>query len=175
MIPRVRRSLEGAGAPALLLDSSVKDVIADSIAEIILYTGGVFGKELIVTGVDGNGAPDEYATSEELTLPEQVVVSAQAALNHFFFLFAGSKISERIADEAQTWEWQRSANLLVEQLKHLIAARDKALEALAEDDTSGFDAYESFIAARDTRTSRIIEPWVGANGGGGLEMDYRFG
>ena len=52
MVPRVRRALEGAGAPPVLTDDAIKDLTADAIAEVILYTGGVFGHELVVTDRD---------------------------------------------------------------------------------------------------------------------------
>ena len=52
MVPRVRRALEGAGAPQVLTDDAIKDLTADAIAEVILYTGGVFGHELVVTDRD---------------------------------------------------------------------------------------------------------------------------
>ena len=72
MVPRVRRALEGAGAPPVLTDDAIKDLTADAIAEVILYTGGVFGHELVVTARDdATNAPTEYATDPELTLSEQ--------------------------------------------------------------------------------------------------------
>jgi len=132
MVPRVRRALEGAGAPEVLSEDAVNDLTADAIAEVILYTGGVFGKQLLVTG-DDQGVPDEYATNEALTLREQAVIATQAALNYFFQKFSAMKTTERIADEAQTWEYTLSANLLNEQLKLLIGERDRALEAMERD------------------------------------------
>ena len=125
----MRRALEGAGAPEVLSEDAVNDLTADAIAEVILYTGGVFGKQLLVTG-DDQGVPDEYATNEALTLREQAVIATQAALNYFFQKFSAMKTTERIADEAQTWEYTLSANLLNEQLKLLIGERDRALQAL---------------------------------------------
>ena len=128
----MRRALEGAGAPEVLSEDAVNDLTADAIAEVILYTGGVFGKQLLVTG-DDQGVPDEYATNEALTLREQAVIATQAALNYFFQKFSAMKTTERIADEAQTWEYTLSANLLNEQLKLLIGERDRALEAMERD------------------------------------------
>ena len=111
MVPRVRRALEGAGAPEVLSEDAVNDLTADAIAEVILYTGGVFGKQLLVTS-DDQGVPDEYATNEALTLREQAVIATQAALNYFFQKFSAMNTTESIADEAQTWEYTLSANLL---------------------------------------------------------------
>lgn len=172
MIPRVRRAVEGVGSPAVLSDGEVKDLIADALADIILYSGGVFGKQLVVTETGENGEPVEYATSDELTLAEQSIVAAQAALNHFFFTYANTKISERIADEAQTWEYALSANLIRDRLKFLVGERNSALEQLTSSTVS--DSYQSFIAARDALTSSLIEPWVRDYVPCGQE-DYRFG
>lgn len=157
----VRRAVVGAGAPAdAIADDTVKDLVADAVADVILYTGSAFGKQLVVTDRDSNNAPDEYATSDELTLPEQRVIAHQAALNYFFFEFNDKKISETIQDEATSWEYTLSAQVMRDQLKLLQAERDKALEALAAGEVP--DSYVSFIAARDYQTSRLIEPWVDA-------------
>jgi hypothetical protein len=176
MIGRVRRAVEGVGTPQVLTDDEIKDLIADALADIVLYSGrgDVFGKALIVTQRGVNNEPEEYATSDELTLAEQSVVAAQAALTHFFYTFVNLKVQERIADEGQSWEYTLSATLLRDQLAHLIANRDRALEQVA---AAGWvaDGYESFLAVRDQYTSRLIEPWVqGAIGVGGQE-DFRFG
>lgn len=175
LIPRVRRAVEGPGS-VTLTDEEIKDITADAIGEVILYTGGVFGKTLEVTARDDQyGAPIEYQTSEELTLAEQAVIAAQAAINHFFFMFAGVKVQESIGDEAQTWSYGLSANLLTEQLRQLVRDRDAALEQVKDEGVEISDSYTSFIAVRDVHTSQLIEPWVGALGAGaGIEVDHRF-
>lgn len=172
MVPRVRRALEGAGAPQVLSDDDVLMLTADAIGEIILYTGGVFGKQLLVMAEE-NGVPSAYGTDAALTLPEQAVIASQAALNYFFQRFAGMKVSERVGDEAQTWEYTLSANLLQEQLRHLIADRDRAIDAVTAAGAP-LDSYTSFLAVRDHHVSQMIEPWVHPHGIGGQE-DYRFG
>lgn len=182
LVPRIRRAVEGVvQAQWSLTDDQVKDLAADAIADVILYIGSFFGKSLDVTAVDPvSSAPTEYATSDAITLAEQGVIAAQAALNYFFFKFAGMKVSETIADEASSWDYSLSPNLLVTQMKLLVDSRDKALEAL-ETHNGAIDEYVSFIAIRDTQTSRMIEPWVYGHsegvgvGAGGLEGDYRFG
>src|SRR3954470_158368 len=64
LIPRVRRSVEGLGAPEKFPDDDIIFLIADSIADVILYTGGTFPKQLLVTDRDGTtNTPTEYATS----------------------------------------------------------------------------------------------------------------
>jgi hypothetical protein len=181
LVPRVRRAVEGVGAPAVLSDDALKDLVADAIAEVILYTGSVFGKQLVVTHVDGTtGAPDQYATSDALTLEEAAVIAAQAALDYFFHQFANLKISETISDESTSWDYQLSATLLRDQLQLLISQRDKALEAI-EAAGFAFDKYESFLAVRDRHTAQLVEPWVDGvlDAGAGAPMvlypDYRFG
>lgn len=176
LVPRIRRAVEGAGAPAVLVDDAVKDLAADAIAAVILYSGSVFGKQLVVTSTDvDTGAPSEYATSEPLTLEEGTVIAAQAALDFFFHRFAETKMSERIADEAQQWEYTLSATLIRDQLKLLAEQRDKALAALSGALGPALDQYASFIATRDVHTSMLIEPWVhfdtGLALGGGMEFD----
>lgn len=179
--PRVQRAVEGVVQQKwLLTPDEIKDVTADACAEIVLYTGSVFGSQLLVTvrDVDTN-APAEYATSVELTPAQASVVSAQAALDYFHHRFAGMKMSEQISDEASHWEYSLSPNLLIAQLKLLQDTRDKALEAVAAQN-GGFDTYISFLSERDVTTSRFIEPWVYGHpegyglGAGGLEGDFRF-
>jgi hypothetical protein len=168
----VRRAVEGVGTVAdALTDEQMKDLVADAIAEIILYSDSVFGKTLIVTD-DEDGIPTEYATSDALTLPEQVVVSAQAALDHFFHRFADMKTAETIADEAQRWEWQKSAQLLRDQFQLLIRRRDEALAQVAGADGS-LERYTSFLAVRDGHTAALVEPWVSGHLLSGQE-DWRF-
>jgi hypothetical protein len=172
LVPRVRRALEGAGAPPKLTNDAVKDVVADALSDILLYTGSVFGKTLDVTATDVDGGfPTEYATSDPLSLAEGSVVAAQAALTFFFHQFSGVKVSQQISDEAQTWQYSLSATLLRDQLKLLQDERDKALEAL--ENTSGLESYVSFIGVRDVLTSRAIEPWVERTALGGMS-DVRF-
>lgn len=175
LVPRIRRAVEGAGAPEVLTDDALKDIAADAIAEVILYTGSVFGKQLVVTSTDdATGAPDEYATSDALTLQEQAVIATQAALDFFFHSFVNTKVSERISDEAQSWEYTLSATLLRDQLALLVKERDRALDALAGVGGAMLDAYESFLAVRDTHTAQLVEPWVTGAIGSGLEVDVRF-
>jgi hypothetical protein len=174
MIGRVRRAVEGVGVPAVLSDDEIKDVVADALADIVLYSGAdIFGKSLVITDRGVNGEPVEYATSDELTLPEQSVVAAQAALTHFFYTFVNLKVHERIGDEAQSWEYALSPTLLHDQLAYLISNRDRALAQVTAAGDWPAEGYESFLAIRDQYTSLLVEPWVQALGIGG--QDYRFG
>lgn len=134
-------------------------MIADAIANVILYSGGLFGHELIVTEVDDTtGYPEEYGTDVALTLPEQSIIAAQAALDFFFLDLANTKTSEKISDEAQTWEYTTSAQGLRDRIKLLVEQRDRALELLKS--KHPLEVYESFIAVRDRHVSQLIEPWV---------------
>lgn len=174
LVPRVRRATEGVGVDLGLSDENVKDLVADAASAIVLKTGSLFGFTLTVTGRDGNGAPDEYETSDELTLAQSTVVACQAALDFFLQYFRTAKTSERIADEASSWEWQLSANVLTEILKTLKAQRDEALADILDDDAA--TAFTSFLAVRDGETSRAVEAYYyGAGATGGQQLDYRFG
>lgn len=173
LVPRVRRAVEGpVPINDAMTDAQMLDVTADAIADIILYTGSVFGKQLIVTSTSETGIPTGYATSDALTLAEAGVIAAQAALNIVYFRLVAMKTSERIADEAQTWEYTVSATALRDLLKALTEARDKALATL--ENRSSLVAYESYLAVRDIQTARAVEPWAVGAGFVGQEVDYRF-
>lgn len=171
MVPRVRRSLEGPTASASAVVGTLSDdqyiaLIADAVAEIILYTGGLFGHTLVVEQRDDEyGAPTAWTTSEELTESEITLVVNQAALNYFFQQWKDLKISERISNEAQEWEWSRSANLLLEQLKSLRSARDAAIAAI-EGIHAVADEYVNLLGVRDAYVDAQIEPWAGGAVGG---------
>lgn len=163
MVPRVRRALDVD--TATLTDDQIKDLVADALGALILYSGSAFGRTLSVTEYDEAEIPAEYAIDPDLSIPEQTAVAAQASLDYFFHRFSGLKVSERIGDEAQTWEYQRSATLLRDQFKLLIDARDKALDSIARQGAA-LDSYVSFIAVRDAYVSALIEPYLnGAVGG----------
>lgn len=183
LVPRVRRAVEGpVPPPKPLSDVVLKDIVADALADVILYSGSAFGKTLDVTAIDDvTGAPTEYATSDALSLQEAAVIAAQAALNFFFFKLVSTKTEERITDEAGEWQYRNSPTLLRDALKSLQDARDKALDALKDD--KPLESYVSFLAVRDAEVARCIEPWTLPEPGGYmqghsaliLDYDYRFG
>lgn len=178
LIPRVRRALEGpaaaSGAVGALTDDQVNAVIADAIASIIFYTGGLFGHELVVEERDATYlAPIAWSVDPAMEEAEQTVIAAQAALDYFFDFARGAKVSERIADEGQEWEYSFSATLLNEQLKALREARDQAIERLSEANPA-MDTWVNFIEVRDAQTAAIVEPWA-QHGMGGQQVDPRFG
>ena len=178
--PIVQRALEGVvQAGWTLTPDQVKDVTADAMSQILLYSGSIFGSQLNVTETDAvTLAPTEYATTTPLTLPESTVVAAQAALNYFYHQYKGIKISEEIGDEASKWSYSLSPALLIAQLNLLKDARDRALEAL-DAAQYNLEGYVSFLEVRDAATSLLIEPWrYGGSdsfGTGGVTGDPRFG
>jgi hypothetical protein len=179
LIPRVRRALDGphaVGSAAVsntLSDEEVTNQIADSIASVIFYSGGLFGKTLEVTSRDEfYMAPNGWATSEELTEPEATVVVAQAALDYFFHTLQSFKTSESIVNEGEEWSWSISAQAVAERVKSLQRARDEAIALLEA--TLIEDDWVNTLAVRDAFTDALIEPWL-LDGYGGQDIDPRFG
>jgi hypothetical protein len=182
LIPRVRRAVDGptamssGSATTTLNDDELVALIADSIAEVVLYEGDLFGATLLVNGRDESyGAPNAWKTDRELTEPEQVVIASQAALHHFFNDLSNLKISERIDQGDRQWEYAISAQALRDRIAALQAARDRALEALGGNEV--FETYSSFLAVRDAATAALIEPWTVGLGGVAVQFvppDTRF-
>jgi hypothetical protein len=169
LVPRVRRALEGPDAPAgsaaiaegALTDDQLDAAIADAIADVIFYTGGLFGHELVVTERDEDFmAPIAWLVEPALSEAEATVIVAQAALNHFFAMAKGMKVSEKISDEGQQWEYSFSPQVLTEQIKALQRARDEAIAVVKEQNAEALDAWVNLIEQRDFQTSQIIEPWL---------------
>jgi hypothetical protein len=168
LIPRVRRALDGPAATSPLADAStltddeVTAVIADAIADILLYTGGstVFGHTLEVVARDPFYlAPVAWRTDTELSLAEGSVVAAQAGINFFFHKLKVIKVEETITNERQTWTYKLSAQLLTNQFQMLTKARDAALEEVKVQHAVP-EAYVSFLGARDASVAALIEPWI---------------
>lgn len=172
LVPRVQRAVARIGGT--LTSEEAESASADALSSILLYTGSVFGKQLVVTSRTAEGIPSGYATTDELTLAEETVVAAQAALDYFVSFMTTGKTSEQIADEAQSWSWSRSAQALRDAFAYLIGERDRAIEATTAR-APGMVAFESFLAVRDVEVARLIEPFAaGMLGAGGLEADPRF-
>jgi hypothetical protein len=166
LIPRTRRALQGpTGSGAVTLqDSQVRDLVADAIASVMWYAPE-WGKVLAVK---------EKEITPDLTLPEQTVVAAQAALDFFFHEFKDKKTSETIANEAQQWSYQLSAGVLQAQFNALVEARDRALDMIGGGGAT-FVAFSSFLHARDCEIAAAIEPFtLEAASVGGMEHDWRF-
>lgn len=182
LVPRVQRAIEGVVQSQYTLTfDEAYNVTADACADVLLYTGSIFGGTLIVTGRDPiTNAPVSYATPNQLDPSQNSVISSQAALTYFYQVFKNMKMSETIGDEASNWSYTKSPNLLIAQLKLLQDTRDRALEAV-NNQNGGMEAYVSFLAVRDTFTSRFVESWVwgvpesfGLGAGAGLQSDSRF-
>lgn len=168
LIPRVRRALDGPSASgpeapsATLTDDQLTALIADAIATVIFYTGGLFGHELNVTERDVTyGAPTEWTVDPPLSEAEATVIVAQAALDHFFSYVATLKVSETITDEGQEWSYSISSTLLAERIKQLTRARDVALDQVAAAHPVP-TAFISFLHERDRRTAELVEPFYPA-------------
>lgn len=178
LIPRVRRALQGphaSGSAAIdndLSDEETNALIADALADIILYGGGenVFGHRLEVAARDeAYMAPIAWMTDTPLTEYEGSVVVAQTALNWFLNYAQTLKTSEKIADEGQSWEYEIAATVITQQIKALREDRDRALEALKGKNIVT-DDYVNFLAERDYKTDVLIEPWAHGGGRGGQEF-----
>jgi hypothetical protein len=182
LIPRVRRSLEGpfgsasGMAGATLEDAQVEALIADAIADVILYTGGLFGHQLLVAARDPDyGAPTKWKTDEQLTEPEGTVIVAEAALRFFYQSVKDMKVQESIANEGQSWSWSMSANAVVEWLKMLKGRRDEALAIVSQLNGIVIDGFTSYLAVRDSAVAAYIEPFASGYATGGQEFaDPRF-
>lgn len=180
LIPRTRRALlgphaSGSGAVAnVYSDEEVNAIVADAIADIILYSGGeVFGHQLeVVERDDWYMAPIAWQTDTPLTEAEGSLIVTQAALNECLRQAESLKTSERIADEGQEWEYQIAASVVTERIKALREDRDKALTIL-QGDNSVSDAYINFLSVRDSYTAALIEPWSTNSGRGGQQLDPR--
>lgn len=169
LVPRVRRAIEGpvpltSGA---LSDEQVEALAADCIADIILLTEGLWGHTLTVGEVDPDtGYPLHWLVDPELSLPEQSLVAAQAAVQFFIYTVKDGKTSERIKNESREWEWQKSPTLLKDWFAELVKARDAALQTVIDTDTI-MARYASILAAREPLIAALIEPWAPAGGGMG--------
>lgn len=167
LVPRVRRAIEGpvpltSGA---LTDGQVEALAADCIADIILLTEGLWGHTLAVTEVDVDGNT-HYEVDPELSLPEQSLVAAQAAVQYFIHTVKDGKTQERIRNESREWEWQKSPTLLKDWFAELVKARDAALDTVTASNPP-MARYASILAAREPLVAALIEPWAPSGGGRG--------
>lgn len=164
LIPRVRRAVEGvtssSGDVGALTDDQIEQLAADAIAEVIFYTGGLWGRTLSVSERDATtNVPLHYDIEPELALSEQTVLVSQAALDYFFHEFKDMKTAETVQNEGQSWQWEKSANLVTEQFKTLVAQRDEALEVVAR--LHPVTArWASFISVRDRQTAYWLESYA---------------
>jgi hypothetical protein len=163
LVPQARRACEGPyGAPAgrpPLSESVIYGMVADACAEVILFSGTLFGHELLVKQRDpARGFPTEWKTAQTLNQWEGTIIICQVALDYFFHLFRDLKTSETLKNEGTEWTWALSANVLRNYLESLKEARDKALEGLRAHNPV-LDTYASNIRIRDQATVGILEWW----------------
>lgn len=163
LIPQTRRAIDGptaiaSGAVSTTLDDDqVKNLIADSIAEIIFFTGGLFDHALQVAARDDvYNAPTEWTVDPPLEAHEAVVITTQAALNYLFHELRDMKVQESIRDEGQEWSYTLSTNLIRDHLKWLQQLRDRALE---EVQTPMPVFFVSMLHERDLAVAQAVEPY----------------
>jgi hypothetical protein len=161
VVPRVRRALEGPiPVNPALTDEAVKAVAADAVADLILLTDGRWTHTLSITARDSTTTyPTEWAVDPALTLPEQSLVAFQAALTNIGVVMRDMKVSERIRNEAQEWEWQISASGIRDWLKALTEQRDAALQSVFENNPV-LVRVASILHARDPVGAALIERFV---------------
>lgn len=167
IIPRVRRAIEGpVTPPGALTDDQVLALAADALADVILLTAGQWEHELLVSERDETtNVPIEWTIDPELSLPEESMIAAQAAITYFFHQFKDLKVAQRIQNEGQEWEYQISATVLRDWIKMLQEQRDESLEALGRSNPA-LARYGSFLEVRDSVGAALLEPWRGGGSGG---------
>lgn len=163
MVPRARRYIEGPyGAPFArtpLQDSQIYDMVADACADVILFAGSLFGHQLIVKARDPTeGFPIAWQTDVVLQEWEVSLITAQVALNYYFFVFRDLKTSEGIKNEGTEWTYTISVNVIRDYLDELQNRRDMALKGLRGWHPT-LDRYASNIRIRDQATVAILEWW----------------
>lgn len=177
LIPRVRRGIEGAGVTTKALeDEAVNGLIADAVANIILFTGGLFGHQLNVVSRDETYmAPTTWMVDPALTEAEGSLIVIQCQLDYLYQDLKSTKIQETIRDESSEWSYTLSATALGEILKALRAQREEAIQAI-NDSTGGLDQWVNTLYVRDQWTDSLIEPWTPEAGGlGGQSLNpYEF-
>lgn len=174
LLPRVRRKVEGPwGNPngrAEIAEAVLYNMIADACGEIVMLSGSFFHHQLLVKARDPiAGFPTEWQTDTILTEWEGAIVTSQAALNYYYYLFRDMKISETIKNEGTEWTFSLSANVIRNYLESLRDERDKAIEGLRIN-IPVLDRFASNIRVRDQATVAVLEWWdinsPGLTGGG---------
>lgn len=173
-VPWARRACEGPfGAPGglpSLMDSQLYAAVADACAEMILFTGSLFGHQLIVAARDPTGGfPTQWHTEVQLSEWEGAVIITQVALNYYFHVFRDMKTSQAIRNEGTEWEYTLSANVLRDYLATLKDQRDMAMAGLQKHHPI-LDKFASTIRVRDQATVAVLEWWAHDSGvtSGGL-------
>lgn len=163
LTPRIKRAIQGPyGPPPGVPDftqTQLTEMAADAVADAILYSGGLFGHSLTVTARDSTaGYPTAWSTDKVLDEWEVSIVAVQAAISFYWTQFRDVFVSEVKTNEGQSYEYQRSANLLRDQLKYLYEARDYALKQLRQIKPT-VERYASILRVRDIATVGVLEWW----------------
>jgi hypothetical protein len=175
LVPWTRRACEGPfGPPAglpMLVDSQLYAMVADACAEVILFTGSLFGHQLLVAARDPRGGfPTEWKTEKALELWEGALLITQVALNYYFHVFRDMKTSQSVKNEGTEWEYTLSANVLRDYLASLKEQRDMAIAGLQKHYPI-IDKFASTIRVRDQATVAVLEWWAHDSGtAGGLGL-----
>jgi hypothetical protein len=170
-IPRVRRAIEGPVplATGALTDDQIEALAADSIADVILLTVAMWPHKLLVTERSAPAnVPIHWEVDPGLSLEEESVIAAQAAITYFFHEVKDKKVSETITNEGQSWDYEISGPLLRDQIKLLQQQRDAALKAVTEAHPV-MARYASILEIRDRVGSALLEQWTRGGIGGGQE------
>lgn len=176
LIPWARRACEGPYGPPTgrqtLQDDQVYPMVADAAAEIILFTGNLFGHELIVAARDPlAGYPTQWKTDKVLDQWEGALIITQTALDYWLFLFRDMRVQQAIKNEGTEWSYSLSANVIRDYIGELQNRRDLALAGLQRHHPV-LDRYASNIRVRDQATVAVLEWWdtvsVGLGGGAGM-------
>jgi hypothetical protein len=174
LVPKARRACEGPyGAPEgkpSLSNEQLTQMVADACAEIILFSGSLFGHQLEVKERDPLvGFPTGWKTNEMLTEWETALIVTQTALDYYFHLFRDMKTSQSIKNEGTEFSYTLSANVIRDYVTSLREARELALKGLREH-RPVLDQYASNIRVRDQATVALIEWWdsVSPGLGGGV-------
>lgn len=171
LVPRARRKIEGPwgnpGNRPPLSDTQVYEMVGDAVGEVVMHSGSFFHHELLVKARDPlGGFPTAWKTDTALSEYEAAIITAQVALNYYFYLFRDMKISETVQNEGTMWTYELSANVIRNYLESLRDERDKAIEGLRIN-VPVLDRFASNIRVRDQATVAVLEWWAGSYDQGG--------
>ncbi len=168
LVPRVRRAL-GEAAEGLT-DQEVTERVADAVAGILLFTEGEMSLRLEVAARDDDfGAPISWQTSRELTEEEAVVFALQAAIDSLTRDLSQTFTAEKFSNPIDSYEYQRSATALTEQIKGLRADRDRAVDVLLNAGRVSV-SWVNTLGVRDRETDQLVEPFANRGVGGMVEL-----
>ena len=169
ILPRARRKVEGPwGNPngrSPIPDGELYNMIADAVGDTMMLAGSWWQNQILVKSRDAlAGFPTAWTTENQLTEWETAVISAQVALNYYYFLFRDMQISQTIKNEGSEWSYTLSANVIRNYLESLRDERDKAIAGLRVN-IPVLDRCASNIRVRDQATVAVLE-WFDINSPG---------